>query len=124
DDSDNSNTQFGLLALWVGRRHGMPADFALWRTGLRFRGTQQKSGSWAYEARPRDPFDTFQRPNPPTATMTAVGLIGLAVGNSATPPKLKKVDLSKDPAVKGGLVVLSASLGEVGLPREKLVLPE
>src|SRR6185437_15144727 len=38
--SDNSNTQFATLALWVGRRYGLPVEPALKRVEARFRGSQ------------------------------------------------------------------------------------
>ena len=40
DTVDHSNTQFAVLALWVARRHGMPVDYALWKTEQRFRALQ------------------------------------------------------------------------------------
>jgi hypothetical protein len=114
DDADNSNTQFGMLALWVARRHGMPVDRALQRVELRFRLTQQKkTGGWSYTSDPG-------AGNQPTAQMTACGLLSLALGNAATPPKFAK-DLNKDPAVKAGLIALSTSIGDAGQEREKLV---
>src|SRR5205823_1481331 len=35
---DNSNTQFAMLALWVARRRGLPAEQALAASETRFRG--------------------------------------------------------------------------------------
>ena len=46
---DNSNTQFGLLALWMARKHGVPVENALDRVEKRFMSTQdQRTGNWAY----------------------------------------------------------------------------
>src|SRR5438067_12869609 len=46
--SDNSNTQFATLAMWVGRKHGLPVDGSLARLEKRFRETQSRNGSWGY----------------------------------------------------------------------------
>jgi hypothetical protein len=116
DGTDNSNTQFALLALWVARRHGMPVETALWRVELRFRGTQQRSGGWSYEAFVVDPTKKVDplAANTPTAAMTACGLLALAVGNINPPPGVKRVDLDTDALVKAGLYVLSATVGAPG----------
>src|SRR5262249_46856572 len=37
DSSDNSNTQFAMLALWAAQRHGVPLDRTLARVDRRFR---------------------------------------------------------------------------------------
>jgi hypothetical protein len=118
DDADNSNTQFALLALWVARRNGMPVDVALQRVETRFRKTQHNSGGWTYDARP---VGAEQKPPQPTATMTACGLLALAVAAGLT-DKGTKVDLSKDEVVTRGLYAVSASLGQPGQPRDQLVL--
>src|SRR5205085_1133704 len=48
-DTDNSNTQFATLALWVGRRQGVPVDVALGLVDRRFRGSQNVAdGGWGY----------------------------------------------------------------------------
>jgi hypothetical protein len=118
DQVDHSNTQFAVLALWVARRHGLPVDIFLWRTEQRFRAIQNRNGGWGYMG----PQKGDNSPPQPTAAMTACGMIALAVGNQAGPPKAPRIDLGTDPAVKNGLVVLSASIGEVGQPRDKLQL--
>jgi hypothetical protein len=115
--SDNSNTQFATLALWVARRYGLPVDSALKRVESRFRTTQHADGGWGY-------FD----PNMPmsrghmgrsTASMTCAGLLGLAVADGnvseaarernphAKPPR----DISKDSHVRKGLAALSQTIG-------------
>src|SRR5262249_42932411 len=45
---DNSNTQFATLALWAGRRYGVPTQEALKRTEARFRTSQATDGTWGY----------------------------------------------------------------------------
>jgi hypothetical protein len=43
---DHSNTQFATLALWVGRRHGLPVDKSLERIAAHYRATQNADGGW------------------------------------------------------------------------------
>src|SRR5262249_8157879 len=45
---DNSNTQFATLAVWVGRRYGLPVQAALLKIDGHFRATQRPDGGWAY----------------------------------------------------------------------------
>jgi hypothetical protein len=123
---DNSNTQFAILGLWVGHRHGVPVDTALELTERRFRQTQHADGGWGYTASLGA-----------TATMTCAGLLGLAMGygcaNEAvlrTDPdskeskkvKTKKAahDPGKDPAVRAGLQALGTT---IGLPAAQTKLP-
>jgi hypothetical protein len=122
DSSDNSNTQFAMLALWVARRHGMPVDRAFQRVEVRFRLMQHaKNGGWGYRCN-LDPLLASGPEYQPTAAMTCCGLIGLALGNAVTPPKTKKVDLNEDKAVHAALCVVAANLGDTGQARAKLML--
>jgi hypothetical protein len=113
DSSDNSNTQFAMLALWVARRHGMPVDLALVRTEARFRKFQQVSGGWGYLCTNPNPLDKSSPSNPPTATMTCCGLIAIALGNAATRPKGSlPANLTLDPQVKNALYLVSVTIGD------------
>ena len=64
---DNSNTQFGVLGTWVGRRHGVPTDAALALIEKRFLATQTGTGGWPYSG-----------PVQGSPSMTCAGLLGLA----------------------------------------------
>jgi hypothetical protein len=114
---DNSNTQFAILGLWVGHRHGMPVEEALHLTETRFRQSQSADGGWGYTVSMG-----------PTATMTCAGLLGLAMGygsaNEAAlqsgpgdqdgkKAKAKKGvrDPGKDLAVRAGLHALGTAIG-------------
>jgi hypothetical protein len=70
EHTDNSNTQFAILALWVARRHGVPMERTLAFIDHRFRSSQNPDGGWAYPYRGNT-----------TNTMTCVGLLGLAMGH-------------------------------------------
>jgi hypothetical protein len=99
--SDNSNTQFATLALWVARRHDLPVDRALALAARRFRITQVADGRWRYT----NPSGRLSMP------MTGAGLIGLAVGHGleADGPGKKAV---KDPGVDAGLLALGSQVGK------------
>ncbi|MCC6417877.1 MAG: hypothetical protein IT429_06460 [Gemmataceae bacterium] len=99
---DNSNTQFAILAIWAARKHDVPLDKTLALVNRRFRTTQNADGSWSY--RPGAPAGA--RP-----TMTAAGLLGLAIGFGVDDHKGRPDD---DALVKRGLASLSRSIGEPG----------
>jgi hypothetical protein len=99
DNSDNSNTQFGLLGVWVAGRHGVPTERALALVARRFRGTQTDKGIWLYHP---------SNKSVGSAAMTAAGLLGLAVGHGLTAGDTpKKVD---DPAIIKALKSLSENI--------------
>jgi hypothetical protein len=105
--SDNSNTQFALLALWTARRHGVPVDAALLAADERFRGLQQAHGKWGYD---------LNQPPHNYGSMTAVGLIGLAVGLGVKaewqPAVAKRAKADPDdPVIRKGLEQLAAYIG-------------
>ncbi len=114
--SDNSNTQFATLALWVGRRYGLPVEPALKRVEVRFRGSQQADGGWGYF----DPGTAMGMLAHSTASMTCAGLLGLAVADgkiSETAREKKRDgkaerDINKDPHFRKGLLALSTAIGQ------------
>jgi hypothetical protein len=120
--SDNSNTQFAALALWVARRYGLPVETALKRVESRFRASQHADGGWGY-------FDSHEeaihgRMAGSTASMTCAGLLGLAVadGNYSVSMQEKKPggkytrDINKDANLRRGLVALGTAIGQ---PKER-----
>ncbi len=72
--SDNSNTQFALMAVWAARRNGVPVDRSLQLISQRFRSSQNANGSWSYSYMAGGGATGSQ-------TMTCVGMLGLAVGH-------------------------------------------
>ncbi len=114
--SDNSNTQFATLALWVARRYGLPVEDALKRVGTRFRNSQHSDGGWGY-------FDPSMRARGliahPTASMTCAGLLALAVADGEASEKVQERrpgakparDISKDSQVRKALLALSTTIG-------------
>jgi hypothetical protein len=115
--SDNSNTQFATLALWVARRYGLPVENALKRVETRFRSTQRADGGWGY-------FDPNMRVRGPmgrsTASMTCAGLLGLAVADGKVSETVREHkpgakparDINKDSHIRKGLLALSTTIGK------------
>jgi hypothetical protein len=68
---DNSNTQFGVLGLWVAQRHGRNTIVPLARAEKHYRDTQLADGGWSY---------AHGRPTSELAN-TCSALLGLAAGH-------------------------------------------
>lgn len=83
---DNSNTQFGLLACWVARKHGAPVDGALDLVEKRFRASQDPQlGGWQYMPLAGGGLAGGAGAGAgggSTPSMTCAGLLGLAVGTA------------------------------------------
>jgi hypothetical protein len=73
DVGDNSNTQFGIVGLWVASRHGLNAKDAFAAVERRYVTTWHREGGWGYK--PGEP--------PSSMPMTCAGLVGLAVGEAS-----------------------------------------
>jgi hypothetical protein len=119
--SDNSNTQFATLALWVGRRHGLPVETAITRLDRRFRNSQLEDGGWQYvRANPPPGMPEHMRAAAlramgSTAAMTCAGVLALAIADGATleylrehKPDAKAPDISQDKNLNRGLEALGA----------------
>jgi hypothetical protein len=104
DASDNSNTQFAILAIWASGRHGVPTERTLALLTRRFRTSQGSDGSWGYHYFPKD---GGQR----SAAMTGAGLLGLAVGHGLTADEKERKNV-KDPMIEKGLARLGQSVGK------------
>jgi hypothetical protein len=114
--SDNSNTQFAALALWVGRRHGLPVEKAITKLDRRFRSTQMDDGGWSYNGLRPGPSMPMMAGMPglgSTASMTCAGLLTLAIADGATleylkerKPDAKLPDISADKHLLKGLAAL------------------
>jgi hypothetical protein len=102
---DNSNTQFGLLGLWVAKRHQVPVQASLTLVEHHFRITQNKDGSWMYQN------------GKYKASMTCAGLLGLAVGKGIAG---KKDDAGADEVLTKGVHFLAGVVGTVP-SKDKLI---
>jgi hypothetical protein len=72
DQSDNSNTNFAVLALWVAQRQGVPVERSLKLAARRFRNSQNADGGWGYKYR-------HAGGEPESAPMICSGLVALAI---------------------------------------------
>jgi len=87
---DNSNTQFGMTALWVACRNGLPARDAFDLVERRFVAAQNpRDGGWGYT----NPGGLAGMVSGSTPAMTCAGLLGLALGSGA-----RKATLTADAA--------------------------
>jgi hypothetical protein len=108
--TDNSNTQFAILALWTAQRHGIPMERTLNLVVRRFITSQNGDGSWGYHY-------LFGGGDAERPAMTCVGLIGLAVGHGLAQPKAAGQRIH-DPRVVNGFIALNKNVGK---PVEELV---
>jgi serine/threonine protein kinase len=102
--SDNSNTKFATLALWVARRYGLPVENALKRVRTRFCGTQHADGGWGYFDPNMKVSESMGRS---TASMTCTGLLGIAIADGSA----KGVSSLDRNRLKQGLHALSTTIG-------------
>jgi hypothetical protein len=108
--TDNSNTQFAILALWRAQKYDIPVARTLTRAVRRFHGSQNADGSWGYWHRKGG---DFERPS-----MDCVGLLALAIGYGVDRPPGDKAPANKnvnDVQVINGFAALSRYIGEGAL---------
>jgi hypothetical protein len=122
--TDNSNTQFAILALWAARRHDMPVRRTLRLVVRRFESSQAPDGKWSYNyhigpcqtlvaaAYPKaDPrFVALVRAVEQSA-MTTVGPLGLAMREGVSTEKAAAAAVP-DIQVLRGFAAVSRIIGE------------
>ncbi len=107
--TDNSNTQFAVLALWAASRHGIPVDRTLALVVKRFTSSQNEDGTWNYRyeftRRGRGKWDERGMCN------TTAALLGLAMahGMRKLPQDVTAADIQE--RIIKGLAVLSKEIG-------------
>lgn len=117
--TDNSNSQFAMLALWAARRHGIPMTRTLNLISRRFHTSQKENGRWGYKYR----FGGGDEKGSPA--MTCVGLVGLAIAHGlavehgAKPQKPAK-KAAPDPRIVLGFLALAPDIGEPTGQRKNL----
>lgn len=88
---DNSNTQFAVMAVWMSRKHGVPAEAALDLIEKRFAGTQDaRTGNWPYSG------GAPAAGNVGSPAMYCAGLLGMATA-VARREERRKGDPAKPP---------------------------
>jgi hypothetical protein len=108
--TDNSNTQFAMLALWVAQRHGIPMEPTYGVLVERFERSQFPDGWWPYRF-------GIKRVIHYSRSMICVGLLGLAIGSGLKLPS-PGVGLPDQEQLRilRGLGALSE---EIGVPAEQ-----
>lgn len=104
--TDNSNTQFAILALWAASRHGVPVDRTLDLVVKRFQEGQNEDGTWCY----RYELSSTSAKGDPRSN-TAAALLGLAMAYRADKPAQERVDPAIKEQIIKGLAVLSREIG-------------
>lgn len=100
--SDNSNTQFACLALFIARRHGLPTEAALQMIERRFRLAQDPdTGGWSYYV---------EMPKRTSGAMTCAGLLALSTGMHAAKSREVRFD------ARGPGAVMRGRSGETRMP--------
>jgi hypothetical protein len=85
---DNSNTQFGLLAVWMSRKHGVPVENALDLIEKRFTASQDgRTGNWPYSGQIAGGMNT-----PGSPSMYCAGLLGMATAVARREDRRLKTD--------------------------------
>jgi hypothetical protein len=111
--TDNSNTQFAILAMWAAKHHGVPTDRTLKLIVRRFRDSQNLDGGWIYSYVKGGSGDS-------TPAMTCAGLAGLAVGFGLSGQK-GPANKADEQLVKKGFRRLMTFIGQPSEKFEKRV---
>jgi len=99
-DGDHSNTQFGVMGVWIAGQHGLNVTESLQRCFRHFRSCQSPEGGWGYGM------------SGSTPSMTCAGLMALATGlgletelaaSRGLPGKARKQQAGRDRSVEAGL---------------------
>jgi hypothetical protein len=107
--TDNSNTQFAMLALWAAGRHDVSTKRSLDMIVRRFQTSQNADGGWGYRYRYGGGEGPAGGGRGEAPAMTCAGLLGLAIGHGLAGKVLEKEKI--DPAVRKGFVALSKHVG-------------
>jgi hypothetical protein len=101
--TDNSNSQFAILALWAARKYDVPMIRTLNLISRRYHTSQNADGTWGYRYK-------FGGGEGGSTAMTCVGLLGLAAAhgliNEGGGPKQ-----IMDPRVIQGFLALNQHIG-------------
>ncbi|QDV37204.1 VWA domain-containing protein [Tautonia plasticadhaerens] len=109
EPGDHSNTQFALLGIWAGGRHGFESDAALGALDRHFRKTVNRDGGWGY------------RPGMgSTPSMTCAGLMALSIA-AARPSLAERLSarargqaLADDPVFREALEAVGEEARTIG----------
>ena len=102
--TDNSDTQFAILALWAAQRHKVPVDRTMRLIANRFQTSQNADGSWGYRY-------TNGGGQGEGAPMDCCGLLGLAVGHGIAHGGQEADNAVKDPRIVNAFAALNKFVG-------------
>lgn len=111
--TDNSNSQFAVVALWTAQRHGVPMERTLRHVAHRFQTSQCPTGGWGYRYSHGGNVEE-------TGAMTGSGLLGLAVGHGLARDGLPALKNVQDPMIARGFISLYHYVGEPAGRTERL----
>jgi hypothetical protein len=103
--TDNSDTQFAILALWAAQRHDVPVEPTLRLIANRFKTSQNADGSWGY----RYLNGGGAGEGPP---MDCCGLLGLAVSHGIAHDGQETENAVNDPRIVNGFAALNKFVGK------------
>ena len=104
---DHSNSQFAVLGLRAAANAGAKVAKEVWeREVTHYKTSQLGDGGWGYRACYKDQTRTASS----TSTMTAAGVMGLAMALGSTKASSAE-HLAKDPAIKKGLEAMRVHWG-------------
>ena len=102
--TDNSDTQFAILALWTAQRHDVPMDRTLRLIANRFQTSQNADGSWGYAY-------VNGGGAGEGAPMDCCGLLGLAVGHGIARDRQGADNAVQDAKIVSGFAALNKFVG-------------
>lgn len=98
--TDNSVTQFALVALWTAQRHDVPLDRTLRLIANRFQTSQNSDGSWGYSY-------VLGGAGEENAPRDCCGLLGLAVGHGMAHGGHESINAVQDKKIINGFAALN-----------------
>jgi hypothetical protein len=104
--SDNSNSQFAILALWTAGRQGLPVERPLALVVRRYQATQNQANGWGYHT-------TGEHFPAGPQSMICVGLLGLAVGHGLFRDDRPATRSVGDPRIEKALTALGGHIGRL-----------
>ncbi len=105
--TDNSNTQFAILALWAARRHGLALEPTFRLVARRFENSQNLDGTWFYlYCKGGGPAEQRH-----VRSMTTVGVLGLALREGLRPERSTPAAAPNEQVLRG-LAAVSLFIGE------------
>jgi hypothetical protein len=111
---DHSNTQFAVLGLRAAANAGARVKSEVWeREVTHYKTSQLKDGGWAYQTCYKDQQGTGRS----TSTMTAAGVMGLAMALGSKSPSTRTEQLAADNDIKQGLESMKAHWSDGTLER-------